>query len=57
MPSGLEVQTGTTTQDNQNISPLAGKPAPEHLLVDISRLEKAYFEREPDVTDPGQEVR
>jgi phosphoglucomutase len=56
MPSALEVQTGTTTQDKQNISPLAGKPAPEDLLVDVSRLENEYFERKPDVTDPGQAV-
>ena len=27
------------------ISPLAGKPAPKELLVDIARLEREYFER------------
>jgi len=26
------------------------------LLVDLSRLEKEYFERKPDLTDPGQAV-
>ena len=56
MPSSLEMQTGTTTQGKQNISPLAGKPAPKDLLVDVSRLEKEYFERKPDLTDPGQAV-
>jgi len=56
MPSSLEMQTGTTTQGKQNISPLAGKPAPKDLLVDVSRLEKEYFERKPDLCDPGQEV-
>jgi phosphoglucomutase len=50
------MQTGTTTQGKQNISPLAGKPAPKDLLVDVSRLEKEYFERKPDLCDPGQEV-
>jgi len=38
------------------ISPLAGKPAPKEMLVDLSRLEKEYFERRPDLDDPGQQV-
>lgn len=28
-------------------SPLAGKPAPKELLVDLNRLEREYFERRP----------
>ncbi len=38
------------------ISPLAGKPAPKEMLVDVARLEKEYFERRPDVQDPNQLV-
>ena len=38
------------------ISPLAGKLAPPELLVDLARLERAYYEREPDVDDPTQRV-
>ena len=38
------------------ISPLAGKPAPKEMLVDVARLEKDYFERRPDVNDPNQLV-
>jgi phosphoglucomutase len=38
------------------ISPLAGKPAPKDMLVDLSRLEKEYFERRPDLDDPRQRV-
>jgi phosphoglucomutase len=38
------------------ISPLAGKPAPKEILVDLARLEKEYFERRPDVHDPNQLV-
>ncbi len=38
------------------ISPLAGKPAPKELLVDVARLEKEYFERRPDISDPNQRV-
>ena len=35
------------------ISPLAGKPAPKELLVDVARLEQDYFERRPDMSDSG----
>src|SRR6202035_2960793 len=38
------------------ISPLAGKPAPKEMLVDLSRLEREYFERRPDLGDPNQLV-
>ena len=38
------------------ISPLAGKPAPKEMLVDIARLEREYFERKLDVSDPTQVV-
>ena len=38
------------------ISPLAGKPAPKEMLVDLARLEREYFERRPDLDDPGQLV-
>jgi phosphoglucomutase len=52
MPSTLEKQSVT----GENISPLAGKPAPKELLVDVARLEKEYFERRPDLGDPNQLV-
>jgi phosphoglucomutase len=38
------------------ISPLAGKPAPQSLLLDLSRLERDYYQRQPDVSDPNQMV-
>jgi phosphoglucomutase len=38
------------------ISPLAGKPAPKEMLVDLSRLEREYFECRPDMDDPAQRV-
>jgi phosphoglucomutase len=38
------------------ISPLAGKPAPKNLLVDLARLERDYYERTPDVANPNQFV-
>jgi phosphoglucomutase len=53
MPSTLETQSLT---GEPNISPLAGKPAPKELLVDVARLEKEYFGRRPDLDDPNQLV-
>jgi phosphoglucomutase len=38
------------------ISPLAGKPAPKTMLVDLTRLEREYYERRPDPADPNQLV-
>jgi phosphoglucomutase len=38
------------------LSPLAGKPAPANLLVDLAKLERDYYERQPDVGDPQQLV-
>ncbi len=38
------------------ISPLAGKPAPKEMLIDVAVLEREYFERRPDLDDPNQMV-
>jgi phosphoglucomutase len=38
------------------ISPLAGKPAPKEMLVDLARLEREYYARRPDLADPSQLV-
>jgi len=38
------------------ISPLAGKPAPREMLVDLVGLERAYYQRRPDLADPSQLV-
>ena len=46
---------GTGNPDD-TISPLAGKPAPKEMLLDVARLERDYFERHPDVHDPNQLV-
>jgi phosphoglucomutase len=40
-----------------SISPLAGRPAPKEMLVDLARLEREYYERRPDLSDPNQMVR
>jgi phosphoglucomutase len=38
------------------IHPLAGKPAPADMLIDVGQLERAYFDRQPDLGDPNQLV-
>jgi phosphoglucomutase len=38
------------------ISPLAAKPAPRNMLVDLALLERQYYERHPDIEDPNQLV-
>ncbi|ALK10521.1 phosphoglucomutase (alpha-D-glucose-1,6-bisphosphate-dependent) [Blastochloris viridis] len=38
------------------ISPLAGKLPPAELLVDLGRLDHAYFDRVPDLDDSAQRV-
>ena len=38
------------------MSPLAGKPAPKELLVDVAALVRAFDSRVPDLDDPAQRV-
>lgn len=38
------------------LSPLAGKPVPQNLLIDPAALERAYFEIKPDARNPAQRV-
>src|SRR5271165_3891989 len=56
MPSSLETPPAASKTNGMIISPLAGKPAPKELLVDVARLEKEYFERRPDLQDRTQLV-
>src|ERR1700723_2208249 len=53
MPHTLEKHSVT---GGPVLSPLAGKPAPKELLIDVARLEREYFERKPDVSDRNQLV-
>jgi len=51
------VETQPKTRAGEpSVSPLAGKPAPKGMLIDVARLEKEYFERKPDVSDHNQLV-
>jgi phosphoglucomutase len=38
------------------LSPLAGKPAPKEMLVDLAALDRAYYERQPDPNESTQQV-
>jgi phosphoglucomutase len=50
MPGIVETHPGAS------ISPLAGKPAPKEMLVDLGRLQTEYFRRKPQELDPTQMV-
>src|SRR5256885_16440567 len=39
-----------------DISPLAGKPAPASILVDVEELLHDYYRRRPDPSVPAQRV-
>jgi phosphoglucomutase len=38
------------------LHPLAGRPAPAELLIDLDRLQRDYYTRRPDTSDPNQLV-
>src|SRR5688572_2793254 len=38
------------------IHPLAGKPAPKELLIDVEKLTKQYYACKPEITDRAQRV-
>ncbi len=39
-----------------SLNPLAGKPAPADLLIDLGKLERCYYELKPDMANPNQLV-
>jgi phosphoglucomutase len=50
--------SGTLNEKRRSaaISPLAGKPAPQQLLVDLAKLEREYFVNVPDMSETSQRV-
>ena len=52
----MEKTLARSSSERGMLSPLAGKPAPSSILVDLARLERAYYERKPDAEDPSQLV-
>jgi phosphoglucomutase len=39
-----------------SLSPMAGKPAPASLLIDVEKLQRDYHTRQPDLADPQHRV-
>jgi phosphoglucomutase len=57
MPSPIKSRSTLTEQTSyEQISPLAGLPAPKEMLIDVARLERDYYDRRPDLGDPTQMV-
>ena len=56
MSGELETKQAEKQLSGSRVSPLAGKPAPREMLVDLERLEREYFDRKPDLEDPNQLV-
>jgi phosphoglucomutase len=56
MSGPLERGSMPGAPDEITISPLAGKPAPREMLLDVGRLETEYFRRRPDLDDSNQLV-
>jgi phosphoglucomutase len=56
MSNTVETSSAGAATHRSSLSPLAGKPAPKKMLVDVARLERDYFERRPDLQDPNQFV-
>jgi len=48
MPGAVEARS--------ELSPLAGRPAPPELLIDVAQLEREYYARRPALSDPNQLV-
>ena len=46
----------SSNNTTQKVSPLAGKPAPPELLVNVARLVTAYYSEAPDPANPLQQV-
>src|SRR5271163_4501791 len=53
---GDALSSAIRSQQVPNISPLAGKPAPKEMLINVAQLDREYFERRPDLNDPTQLV-
>jgi len=56
MPDTIEARSAVKVLEETTLSPLAGKPAPKEMLLDVARLEREYFERHPDLQDRNQLV-
>jgi phosphoglucomutase len=56
MSNTVETPPAGAAAHRSSLSPLAGKPAPKEMLVDVARLERDYFDLRPDLQDANQLV-
>jgi len=57
MPSPIVTKSaGTELKKGKAVSPLAGRPAPKGMLVDVPRLQAEYFDRRPEIGTATQLV-
>ncbi len=52
----LESPMVSEAKVQSRISPLAGKPAPKEMLINLDELRQQYLDRKPDLSDPTQMV-
>ncbi|HMD21215.1 MAG TPA: phosphoglucomutase (alpha-D-glucose-1,6-bisphosphate-dependent) [Alloacidobacterium sp.] len=52
----LESPMVSEAKVQSRISPLAGKPAPKEMLINVDDLRQQYLDRKPDLSDPTQMV-
>jgi len=58
MPGAVGAKAAVSERmKDTRVSRLAGRSAPNYLLVDVAHLESEYVEQRPDVADPNQMVR
>ena len=50
------MSSGVETRSVPQVSPLAGHLAPKEMLIDVARLERDFFEKRPDLSNPEQLV-
>ena len=45
-----------SSEKSHSVSPLAGKPVPQELVINIDALVSAYYKGQPDISNPNQLV-
>src|SRR5438874_1026963 len=51
------IPPSTSKESPMPLHPLAGTCAPKNVLIDVAKLERAYYERKPDPADAAQRVQ
>jgi len=56
IPTDEEYEIASLKEKNMSTHPLAGKPAPQSMLVNVAELISAYYTRQPDVARQAERV-